>query len=90
MTARLPVKVVPGASTSEISGWLGQELKVRVSAAPEQGKANQKVVQVLAKHSGLPARQVKIIKGHTSAHKIVEFQGIDQAVLKTTFRNLDS
>jgi uncharacterized protein YggU (UPF0235/DUF167 family) len=50
MAARLPVKVVPGASTSKIAGWLGQELKVRVSAPPEQGKTKQKVVHVLAKH----------------------------------------
>ena len=90
MVARLLVKVVPGASTSNIAGWLGQELKVRVSAPPEQGKANQKVVDVLAKYLGLPAKQVKIIKGHTSAHKIVEFQGIDQAALKTTFKNPDT
>ena len=85
MSTTLPVKIVPGASQSEIAGWLGQELKIRVSAPPEKGKANQNVERLLAKHLNLAPKQVKIIKGHHSAHKIVEFQGITQATLSTTF-----
>ncbi len=85
MHITLPVKVVPGASTSRIVGWLGRELKIRVSAPPEKGKANQNVERLLARHLKLPPTKVNIIKGHTSAHKIVELQGIDQTVLTTTF-----
>ena len=40
---RLTVKVVPGASSSAIAGWLGDSLRMRLSAAPERGKANAAV-----------------------------------------------
>lgn len=90
MSTTLAVKVVPGASGSKIAGWLGHELKLRVSAPPEKGKANQSVEKLLAKSLGLAPKQVKIIKGHTSTHKIVEFQNIDQSVLIATFGKPES
>ena len=74
--AHLSVKVVPGASKSEISGWLGDELKVRVAAQPEKGKANAAVVLVLATSLGLPEKSVSVVSGKTSQHKIVEIQGL--------------
>ena len=42
----LEVKVVPGASRSEVTGWLGDSLKIRVAAPPERGKANAAVVRM--------------------------------------------
>ena len=89
MHVTLRVKVVPGASASKIAGWLGRELKIRVSAPPEKGKANQNVERLLAKHLDIPAKYAKIIKGHNSAHKIVELQGIDQSTLINTFGKPD-
>ena len=77
MRTRLAIKVVPGASESGIAGWLGKELKIRVSAAPEKGKANQAVVKLLSLKLGLPANRVKIISGHAQARKRVEISGLD-------------
>lgn len=85
MRVTLRVKVVPGASASKIAGWLGRELKVRVSTPPENGKANQNVERLIAKHLDLPAKHVRIVKGHTSAHKTIELEGIDQSTLFNTF-----
>ncbi len=90
MSATLAVKVVPGASRSKVAGWLGQELKLHISAPPEKGKANQSVEKLLAKTLGLAPRQVNIIKGHTSTHKIVEFLGITQSMLIETFGKPDT
>ncbi|WP_340675327.1 DUF167 domain-containing protein [Paraperlucidibaca sp.] len=73
---RLSVKVVPGASKSEISGWLGDALKIRVAAQPEKGKANAAVVLVLATSLGLPEKSVSVVSGKTSQHKVVEIQGL--------------
>lgn len=42
---RLKVKVVPGASRDEIVGWLGDALKIKVTAPPEKRRANEVVVE---------------------------------------------
>jgi uncharacterized protein (TIGR00251 family) len=76
---KLGVKVVPGASKDAVVGWLGDELKVRVSAPPEKGKANRAVEKLLASSFGLNAREVSVINGHGSAHKIVELAGLSRS-----------
>ena len=81
-SARLKVKVVPGASRTEIVGRLGEALKVRVAAPPEGGKANQEVVALLAAKVGLPFAAVSVVSGHASASKVVAFQGLDEVALR--------
>ena len=73
---RLKLKVVPGAAKSEIVGWLGDALKVRVAAAPEKGKANKAVVALLADALGVSASEVSVVGGHSSPHKILEVAGV--------------
>ena len=70
----LAVKVVPGASRTEVIGPLGNRLKVRVAAPPEGGRANRALVEVLARWLGV--RDVEIIAGHSSAEKIVRVSGV--------------
>ena len=76
---RLRVKVAPGASADGIQGWLGDELTVRVSAAPERGKANAALLEILAEALGLPRRAIRIVSGHGSPRKIVEIHGMNEA-----------
>lgn len=78
-SAKLKIKVVPGASSSGIAGWLGDDLKVRVSAPPEKGKANAAVEAVLCEALDLPGRAVRIISGETSQRKVVEIHGLSSA-----------
>ena len=80
--ARLKVKVVPGASRTEIVGRLGEALKVRVAAPPEGGQANREVVALLAAKVGLPLAAVSVVSGLTSASKVVAFQGLDEVALR--------
>ena len=42
------VKAVPGASLDTVAGALGDRLKVRISAAPEDGQANRAICRLLA------------------------------------------
>ncbi|MEK6248122.1 MAG: DUF167 domain-containing protein, partial [Planctomycetales bacterium] len=76
---RIPVKVVPAASRNEVAGWLGSELKVRVTAAPERGKANSAVEQVVADLLGLSKQSVNIIARKTSTRKILEISGLSKS-----------
>jgi uncharacterized protein (TIGR00251 family) len=70
----LAIKVVPGASRTEIAGLLGNRLKVRVAAAPEGGKANRALVEMLREWFGV--RDVEIVAGHSSAEKTVRISGV--------------
>ena len=78
MTTRLTLRVSPGATRPGIVGRHGAGWKVRVAAAPEDGKANAAVVRLLAETVGVPARDVAILTGHASRDKTVELTGIDE------------
>lgn len=77
----LRVKVVPGASRSKIAGLLGDRVKIAVAAAPEDGKANEALCELLAKTLSLPRRNVAVTQGHTQPRKTLLIQGIDVIVL---------
>lgn len=89
LLVRLRVKVVPGASQSEVSGWLGDTLKIRVTAQPEKGKANVAVVLVLATSLGLPEKSVSVLSGKTSQHKVVEIQGLSNDQVRHKLNHMD-
>jgi uncharacterized protein (TIGR00251 family) len=68
----LDIKVVPRARSSEVSALMADgSLKVKVTAAPEKGKANDEVCAVLAAFLGVPRRNVEVILGQTSRQKRV-------------------
>ena len=70
-------KIVPGSSgQTRICGLLDGMLKVKVSAAPERGKANQCLLKFLAKQLGVKKNAVSIISGQTSPVKHVQVSGI--------------
>ena len=79
---RLHLKVIPKASRDRVAGWVGDRLKVQVTAAPERGKANDAVVEVLAAALGLPRGRVRIVAGETSPLKTVEIDGDDALLMK--------
>ena len=70
------IKVVPGASRSEIAGVLGDRLKVRVAAPAEGGKANRAVVAVLREWLGV--RGLEIVSGSSSSEKTVRVAGLSR------------
>jgi hypothetical protein len=81
MNSRLSVKVVPGASQNKVMGLLGETLKVRVKAPPENGKANTAVLKLVADFLGVPVKRLCICTGHTSPSKVVEIQGMSNQEL---------
>ena len=52
------------------------KITVRVTAAPESGKANDAVVALLAKRLGVPKRSIQIVRGHRSRVKRISIDGI--------------
>ena len=79
---RLRVKVVPGASRTEVVGLLGAAVKVRVAAPPEGGQANREVCALLADRLGLPLAQVTVVAGPASPNKVIGLVGIAETEAK--------
>src|SRR4051794_41747427 len=78
VSTRLQLRVSPGASRAGIVGRHGDAWKVRVTAAPEGGRANDAVVRLLADTLTLPQRDVAIVSGHGARDKVVAVEGIAQ------------
>lgn len=70
------IRVVPRASRSEAAGIQGDALKLRITAAPVEGKANGECIRLLAKILGVKKTQVTIISGHAARTKTIAVAGI--------------
>jgi len=67
----IKVKVVPKSSKISIAKKDGF-YHVKLTAAPEKGKANAQLIDVLSKFFNVKKSQIRILKGETSKEKIVE------------------
>lgn len=77
----LEIKAVPNASKSEVVGWLGSSLKVKLHAPPVDGKANEELCRFLAEVLDLPKRAVTLDRGAGARHKVVRIEGMDNTAL---------
>lgn len=73
----LQTKITPNSSKNEIIGWFGDQLKIKINAAPEKGLANKELIKFLSKLLGISKSQIQIIKGHTSSSKILSIENIN-------------
>jgi uncharacterized protein (TIGR00251 family) len=80
---RLLLKVIPKSSRNRIVGWVGDRLKVAVTAPPERGKANEAVLTLVAQALELPPSAVRLVSGEASARKCLEIDGLDEAGVKS-------
>ena len=72
----IEVKVEPRSSKKGLAGVLGNKLKVKLTAPPVDGAANEQLVEVLAEAFDIKKSAIKIIRGQSSKTKVVELIGI--------------
>ncbi|MBA4370438.1 MAG: hypothetical protein C0418_02530 [Coriobacteriaceae bacterium] len=82
---RIAVHVTPKAGRDEIAGWHGSELAVRVTGAPEAGKANTAVRELVALALRVPKSTVRVVRGETSRHKMLEADGTTAEDVRAAF-----
>ncbi len=70
------VHVVPRSRHDTVVGLYGESLRVRLTAPPVGGKANEALRGFLARRLGVPKDAVEILSGHTSRHKVVRVRGV--------------
>jgi uncharacterized protein (TIGR00251 family) len=85
MSVTLAVHVTPRAGRDEVAGWHGDELGVRVTVPPEDGKANAAVCAVVAKALRVAKGRVTVLRGATSRHKLLELDGVTAEELRAAF-----
>ncbi len=78
-STRVRLRVSPGARRNELVGRHGEGWKVRVAAPPEGGRANDAVLDLLARELSLPRRSLSIVSGQSAREKVVRMEGIDRA-----------
>ena len=78
----LPVRAQPGARRAGMQGERAGALKVAVTAPPEDGRANQALIEELRKALGVKRSQVELIGGQTSRDKRFLIRGLTRAELE--------
>lgn len=77
---RLRLRIQPRASRTEVVGLHGDAIRIRLSAPPVDGAANEELVRFLAGLFGVPGRAVEITAGHSGRTKTVRVLGVDRAM----------
>lgn len=81
-TTRLRLRVSPGSGRAEFVGRYGDAWKVRVTAAPEHGRANDAVLRLVADTLAVPLTSVAIVSGHGARDKIIELSGVGPGLVE--------
>ena len=72
----LAIKAIPGAPRTEVCGWLGDAVKVKIHAPPLEGRANEALTEFLADElDHRAARQIEFV-GETARQKVVRIDGL--------------
>jgi uncharacterized protein len=72
----LELWVQPRASRDEVAGFQDGAVKVRLTAPPVDGEANDALVRFLAKKLGIARSNLVIVRGHTGRRKAVRIAGL--------------
>lgn len=86
----LTIKAVPGASKSAPGEVKEGRLKVRIAAAPENGKANDELRSLLAKILELPRKDVILESGEKSRLKTISLPAAAKEKLERLIINAES
>ncbi len=73
----IEVKVEPRSSKKGIAGVVGSMVKVKLTAPPVEGEANEQLIEVLSEVTGARKSDIRILRGLSSKRKVVEIRGVD-------------
>lgn len=73
---RLRLRVQPRASREEVVGVSGDAIRVRLTAPPVEGAANEALVRFLALRLEVPRSAVELVSGLTGRTKLVAVAGL--------------
>lgn len=75
---KLKIKVIPGAKKEVIIEEKDESgnllLKIKTQKPPQDGKANESIISMLADHFKVKKNAIRIISGETSRNKVIEIE----------------
>jgi len=80
----LKIQIQPKSSRNQIVGFHDGRLKIKIAAPPVDGKANESLIEFLAKTFKTSKSNIEILKGHTSKLKTIKLSGISE----NTYRSI--
>jgi uncharacterized protein (TIGR00251 family) len=72
----IEVKVKPKSSQEGIKDLGNGKFEIRVNEVPEDGKANERVIELLSEYFKVPKSSIKIKYGQTSKNKVIVIEGL--------------
>jgi uncharacterized protein len=69
---RIELRVIAKAKREEVQKISENTYRIKVTAPPEKGKANKRVVELLSEELGIKKQDIRIVSGATNSRKIVE------------------
>ena len=73
----IEVKVEPRSSKKGVAGVMDNVLKVKLTAPPVEGEANEQLIEVVSELTGVRKSAIRIVRGLSSKRKVVEIKGVD-------------
>lgn len=73
----IQVKVIPRSSKKEIAGVEGNTIKIKLTAPPVEGAANEQLIELLSGTLGIKKGNIEIVKGDSSKYKTVKIKGVN-------------
>jgi uncharacterized protein YggU (UPF0235/DUF167 family) len=79
--ARFAVRLTPRSGIDRVEAPIEGVLRIRVAAPAVEGAANAALIRLLADELGVARRDVRIVAGASSRHKLVVVDGVDAAAI---------
>ena len=77
----IKIRISPNASKNEIIKS-NNEVKIKLTAQPIEGKANKALIEFLSKEFHIPKTFIIIAKGANTKEKTIVFSGVDEEKIK--------
>jgi uncharacterized protein (TIGR00251 family) len=73
----IEIKVAPRSSKREVIGAVGNVVKVKLTAPPVDGAANEQLIELLSERLKIKKSSITIIKGESSRQKTIKITGVN-------------
>lgn len=82
------MRVQPRASRDELVGWRGETLRIRVTAAPEEGRANRAVTALLSRALAIAPSSIALLRGAAARDKVFRVAGLSAGAIRARLGGL--